>query len=184
MKPYFLLLSMVLVVFSTFAQQRNVNQDESKVPVFNLPEVLVSSAGEKITTSGQWEKSRRPELLSLFSKLIYGEPLTTTSKIDVKYETIRENPNALNGKAICKQVKISLSNHNLVSEIYLLIYLPKALKTNIPVFLSYNFNGNHTVQPDPEILISPSLAKISSKDQNLERGDQSSRWSVERITDE
>ena len=184
MKPKLILLSMALVVSATLAQQRNVNQDESKVPAFPLPEVLTSTAGEKITTSEQWEKSRRPELLRLFSTLIYGEPLTTLSKINVKYETLRENANALNGKAICKQVKISLSNNNAVREIYLLIYLPKQLKENIPVFLSYNFNGNHTVQPDPEILISPSLAKISSRDQDLERGNQSSRWNVEMIVDE
>jgi len=184
MKRNFILLTMALVVFATFAQQRNVNQDESKVPVFLLPDALINAAGEKITTSDQWEKSRRPELLNLFSKLIYGDPLTSSSKIGVSYETLRENPNALNGKAICKQVKIGLSNNNVVREIYLLIYLPKTLNENIPVFLSYNFNGNHTVHSDPEILISPSLAKVSTQDQNLERGSQSSRWNVEMIVNE
>ena len=184
MKPLFLLLSMMLFTFSTFAQQRNVNQDESKVPAFLLPDVLISSNGGKITTAEQWEKTRRPELLNLFSKLIYGYPFTTSSKIGVRYETLRENANALNGKAICKQVKIILSKNDLVREIYLLIYLPKTLKEKIPVFLSYNFNGNHTTQTDPEILISPSLAKISSKDQNLERGNQTRRWNMEMIVDE
>ena len=184
MKPYFLLLSFVLFVFTTFAQRRNVNQDESKVPVFLLPEVLVSSTGEKITTSAQWEKTRRPELRNLFSKLIYGDPFTSSSAINVKYETLGENPTALNGKAICKQVKITLSKNNLVREIFLLIYLPTTIKDNIPVFLSYNFDGNHTVHPDPEILISPSLGKISSKDQNQERGNQSSRWNIEMIVNE
>ena len=184
MKYSLFLLAMTLFVFSAFAQQRNVNQDESKVPAFRLPDVLVSSASEKITTSGQWEKIRRPELLNQFARLIYGEPFTTSTPINVKYETLSENANALSGKAICKQVKITLSRNNLVREIYLLIYLPKSLKENIPVFLSYNFNGNHTVQSDPDILISPSIAKISSRDQNQARGSQSSRWSVERIVDE
>jgi len=184
MKLNFILLAMTTVVCATFAQQRNVNQDESKVPAFVLPEVLLSASGEKITTSEQWEKTRRPELLHLFSTLVYGEPLTASSNINVRYETLHENPNALNGKAICKQVKIILSNNRLAREIYLLMYLPKTPKENIPVFLSYNFNGNHTVQPDPAIIISPSIAKISSKDQNPERGGQSSRWNVEMITDE
>ena len=185
MKHFLLLFFTLWCVISIFAQQRNVNQDESKVPVFDLPEVLRCSNGERVTSVEQWEKKRRPELVTLFAQQIYGMPfILNRSEVGIKYETMAENPNALNGKAICKQVKIILSKNDLVREIWLLIYLPQTPQENIPVFLGYNFNGNHTVHPDPEILISPSLSNVSSKDQTLERGNQSSRWSIERIVNE
>ena len=174
-----------LFAMSAVAQQRNVNQDESKVPVFDLPEVLRCANGERVASVEQWEKTRRTELSNLFARQIYGMPLMLNrSEVGIKYETMAENPNALNGKAICKQVKIILSKNDLVREIWLLIYLPHTPQENIPVFLGYNFNGNHTVHSDPGILISPSLSKVSSRDQSLERGNQSSRWSIERIVNE
>ncbi|MDR0795274.1 MAG: acetylxylan esterase [Tannerella sp.] len=185
MKNFILLLTIICLTNPVFSQQRNVNQDESKVPVFDLPDVLLSSNGTKVTSVQQWENVRRPELLNLFMMQVYGAPyILKNSGIGVKYENLTENHQSLNGKAICKQVKITLSKKDMVREIMLLIYLPKALKENIPVFLSYNFNGNHTVQPDPEILISPALAKISTRDQSELRGSQSSRWNVEMIVDE
>ena len=185
MRHYFLFLTTVLCAISTFAQQRNVNQDESKVPVYQLPDVLRCVNGEQVISAEQWETKRRPELFNLFATQVYGEPFALkNSDISVKYETMHENAQALNGKATCKQVKIVLTKRDMVREIGLLIYLPKTPKENIPVFLSYNFNGNHTVQPDPEILISPSLSKISTRDQTALRGSQSSRWNVEMIVDE
>jgi hypothetical protein len=185
MKHFFLFYFIFLFAIPSFAQNRNVNQDETKVPVYYLPEALRSSTGEKIASAELWEKVRRPQLISQFASLIYGVPFVLNrSTIGVKYETVSENLNALHGKAICKQVKIILSGKGLVREIILLIYLPKTPRTNIPVFLGYNFNGNHTVHADPEIIISPSLAKISSRDQNPLRGSQSTRWSIERIVNE
>ena len=185
MKHFFLFFCTFLVAISSFAQNRNVNQDENKVPVFFLPEALRSSTGEKITSAEQWEKVRRPQLISLFASQVYGVPFALTrSEIGIKYETVSENRNALNGKATCKQVKLILSRNNLVREIFLLIYLPKTPRENIPVFLGYNFNGNHTVHADPEIIISPSLAKVSTRDQTQLRGSQSTRWSIERIVNE
>ena len=183
---YFLLpFVMLLFALPAIAQQRNVIEDESKVPAYQLPDVLLCTNGEKVTSVDQWEKMRRPELLRLFQQHVYGVPFALKDAgINVKYEKMRENPNALNGKATQQQLKIILSKGDMVREIWLLIYLPKSPQTNIPVFLSYNFNGNHTVHSDPGILISPSIAKISSKDQETLRGDQSRRWSLERIVGE
>ena len=38
----------------------------------NVPDLLTTSAGEKITTVDQWEKVRAPELLALFEREEYG----------------------------------------------------------------------------------------------------------------
>ena len=48
------------------------NYEESKVPVYTLPDLLTSSNGKKITNQGDWLKIRRPELLELFTSQVFG----------------------------------------------------------------------------------------------------------------
>jgi len=102
-------LILCFVVTSIYAQQ-NVNYDESKVPAYTLPEQLKCQNGKMVTTAEEWEKLRRPELLELFASHVYGR--TPTESIDVSHEILIENPEALGGKATCRQVKFTFSNGN------------------------------------------------------------------------
>jgi len=159
--------------------QRDVNYDESKVPEYVLPELLKGSDGKKITNVKEWEKIRRPELMELFATQVYGRtPLDT---IDVSYELLTENPKALNGKATSKQVKFIFSNRKKSIEAILLMYIPNEPKEKVPVFVGYNFKGNHATTLDTTILYSPVFDLI--KDPVLERGSQSSRWAYDKIID-
>ncbi|MDR3262188.1 MAG: acetylxylan esterase [Tannerella sp.] len=165
------------------AQRDATNQDESQVPVVTLPEALICLNGEKVTSAAQWEQQRRPELLALFANQMYGESFAGSAGISQTYEILAENANDLSGKAVSKQVKITFKRENIVREALLLIYLPKAVKGKAPVFLSYNYNGNHSINPDPWILISPLSAKIPSDDPTNVRGNQIRRWPLEMIID-
>lgn len=54
----------------------NANYGEAKVPEYSLPDALTSLDGMHITTTEQWEKTRRPELMQLFTEFMYGrQPL-------------------------------------------------------------------------------------------------------------
>lgn len=48
-----------------------VNYDESKVPVYTLPDVLPLTNGRKVTTKKEWVEKRRPELLREGSRFDY-----------------------------------------------------------------------------------------------------------------
>jgi hypothetical protein len=51
----------------------HANYDESKAnPYPNVPDPLVFNDGEKVTTAEAWRDRRRPELLEMFSKYVYG----------------------------------------------------------------------------------------------------------------
>ena len=50
----------------------DVVRDESKVPAYQLPPVLVSSEGDRITTPEEWTNVRRPQVMALFGNLVYG----------------------------------------------------------------------------------------------------------------
>ena len=154
-----------LSAFFAFAQYDmslldKLNHDESKTPAYILPDPLTFPNGDKVTTVKQWEKRRRPEILELFASQMYGR--TPKEKIKVNYETLSENPHFLNGKATAKQVKFIFTNGSKKHEALLLLVLPNRPKGKVPVFVAYNYKGNHSTYPDTSIIMQSffSLPKI------------------------
>ncbi|MDR1098259.1 MAG: acetylxylan esterase [Tannerella sp.] len=180
MKKY--LTVIFLFAVSCLFAQREANYDESKVPHYDLPDVLLSGSGRKIETREQWEKQRRPELLELFATRMYGK--TPDEKIPVRYELLAENPDAFDGKATCKQVKFIFSNRGKEIEAILLLYIPNRPGKKVPVFVSYNYKGNHSTITDTAILYSPALHLVREPGHpDWERGSQASRWCHEKMID-
>src|SRR6185436_11334319 len=59
------------------------NYDESKAnPYPKLPEPLVLQNGDKVTTARTWWDQRRPELVELFDREIYGRVPKETPKVN------------------------------------------------------------------------------------------------------
>ena len=157
--------------------------NEADVPEYTLPDPLVCQDGTKVTNSTIWFQKRRPEILSLFETTMFGIAPGKPNKM--KYEVISDD-NALNGKAIRKQVTIYPSEKNEQVKFEMLIYLPKKTGKPAPVFLAPNFRGNHSIHPDPEIKLPtswmlPSRYVIDNKALESGRGKSSSRWPVELI---
>ena len=183
-----LILSVTFLYFAGFlSAQENANYDESKVPDFVLPDPLTFNDGKKVTTVKQWENQRRAELLEIFSSQMYGR--TPKGKIKVRYENLSENPNFLNGKATAKQVKFIFTNGQKKHEAVLLLVLPNQPKGKIPVFVAYNYKGNHSTTSDPSILL-PSVFTLPETpdywrcaEGDSERGCQTSRWCYDQIID-
>ena len=182
---YLNLIVAVLLSASFVFAQEGINYDESKVPDFIPPDPLLFNDGRKVATVKQWEKQRRSELLEIFSSQMYGR--TPKEKIRVAYETLSENPNFLNGMATSKQVKFTFSNGSKKHEAVLLLVLPNHTKGKVPVFISYNYRGNHSTIPDASILL-PSFLALPGVPEHFrweeawrERGNQSTRWCYEKI---
>jgi len=165
--------------------QDQTNYDESKVPSYKLPELLISLKGKEITNAKEWIEIRRPEIMALFEDCMYGKIpgnlMIASSKI------IEESRNALGGTAIRKQVILNFSKAGKELKVNLLIYLPKQTG-KVPVFVGYNFNGNHTVISDAEVLLPKSWVRNDSLYgiyNNLATkkslGNQKERWQVEKI---
>jgi hypothetical protein len=159
-----------------------INYDESKVPKFNLSDPLTCKDGTKVTTVKQWEEVRRAEILEFFSSHVYGR--TPKDAIKVTYETISENPNFMGGKATSKQVKFIFTNGQKNVEALLLLVLPNWPKEKMPVFVSYNYKGNHSTCFDETLEYAPNFPLVKSPDHpDWTRGCQSSRWCYEKILD-
>lgn len=177
------LLFLSFMITTTMAGQNKnaaVNYDESKVPAFEVPDVLKCEDGSYVKNVKQWERKRRPELLKLFSEQEYGKTPCHTG-IKVKYEIVASNPEAMNGLATQKQVLFKFKGKNgKTHQALLLLYIPNAAKGRVPVIVSYNFHGNQTTTLEEDVL--PSLSKELIKDlgsASWVRGEQKSRWSYE-----
>lgn len=184
MKRY-LLVPLFMFITCAYAQFQ-ANYDESKVPDYTLPNPLITADGNKITSSAEWENQRRAEILNLFSSEVYGK--IPEVEVVVNYRLKESSHQALEGRAHRKQVEIVFEKAGKTVSVDLLIYLPENSKNPVPVFLGYNFYGNHTIQPDPSIYLTESWignnssVDISdSKANELSRGFRTNRWPVNYI---
>ena len=172
-------------ILNVSAQRQNIIYEESKVPEYQLPDVLSRFRGGKVTSEKDWFKKRRPEILKFFTSEVYGKVPGDLKISDVKvWET---SDNALNGIAIRKQISLFFTKNDKNLEVNVLMYLPKS-ETKVPVFLALNFTGNHTVCNDPNIRITeswvendPSVGIVNNRVTEQSRGSESDSWPIEEI---
>jgi len=115
--------------------------DENKIPHYDLPPLLVTAEGRRITTPEEWKNIRRPQILSLFSNLIYGRVPEPESPIQMEFEIDKSDPNFMGGKATRKDVVIRLSNDKGKAEMLVLVFVPNNAAKPVPAFMKYSFNN-------------------------------------------
>ncbi len=181
----FIFLLALIFPFGMFAQKSEPISDESKVPAYELPEVLKTFSGRTVKNVKTWEKKRRPEILSVFENQVYGKVPGELKISDV--EMLEQDSDAFGGLAIRKQLALVFRNNGKTLRAEVLMYLPKS-DSKVPVFLSYNFLGNHTVCDDPHIRLTeswvpdqPAYGIINNQVTEQSRGVDSNRWPIERI---
>src|SRR5690606_34342357 len=174
------LILSIMLSLEVFAQ--HVNYEESADRDYVLPDILTKVNGSLGTDKEDWESNRRPEILDMLSKEIYG--ITPTDSIAVRYEVLSEDNKALKGKATSRQVKFVFTNGIEEREALLLLYIPNIRNKKLPVFIGYNFKGNHSTTLDTSIFYSKSLALVRSSDHpDWQRGIQANRWPYQNIID-
>ena len=149
--PIELILIMLLMIFgilTTHAQNETNSTDLLLAP---LPELFVGENGISISEASDWEQYRREEILDLFKDHVYGR--VPDSDVSITHHVKFMDRNALGGKAVMKEVELEVSNGSESMDITMLIYLPTGSKGPAPLFLGLNFNGYHTIHPDPQITI-------------------------------
>ena len=143
---FFFMLCIPFTSLTAFAAQSkeadsDVIYDEAKVPHYDLPEVLVTTQGKRVTTPEEWMNVRRPEIMSIFSNLIYGRVPEPESPIQIEYEVVATDPDFMGKKATRKDVKITISNDKGEAEMYILIYTPNNVDGPVPAMMKHSFNN-------------------------------------------
>ena len=137
-----------------------------------LPDPLVMADGTPVTAKEQFP-ARREEILRLFEKHVYGA--LPRSGFRTSFEVVEEG-DALDGTAIRRQVKITVSTEKGSSDALMALYRPKTAQ-KVPAIVGLNFRGNHTVLSDKALLPSYCL-DISDGKWEGKRGCCTYRWNI------
>lgn len=155
------------------------NYDEAKVPPYELPKLLVDSAGNSVASAQAWQATRREEIRQLLEREMFGK---APARPKLRVVVAEEATLALDGKAMRKQVRVALSEREDGPFLDVLVYTPVGVK-KAPVIFGLNFLGNHTVQNDPQIRSSKSWVKMgafpqATRSEEIPRGQDASKWQV------
>ena len=173
-------------LLSAGAEPYPANYEESKVPAYTLPDPLQMQDGTPVVTPEQWRDKRRPELLELFRSEVYGR--SPGRPEGMHFETRSQASDALDGKAVRKEVRVHFGPGQSGPFMDMLLYLPAGASGPVPLFLGLNFRGNHGVNADPGITLSEQWMPKADDDGIVEhrateksRGCEANRWPVQTI---
>lgn len=184
MRKAFIIILFLQIFGLSNSQQPKANYDESKIPSYTLPDPLIFNNGSRVSSKEDWER-RRAEIFRMFENEVYG--ICPVWKGKMTSSEISSDPHALNDKAIRKEIKITLQNGHREFNFTVLVYLPHLSKP-VPVFLGYNFGGNHSVTEESGISITsswmrndPEAGITENKATEASRGKSASQWQVREI---
>ncbi|HEX9078028.1 MAG TPA: hypothetical protein VF795_00490, partial [Desulfuromonadaceae bacterium] len=168
--------------------QQKPNYDESRVPAYTLPDPLVMENGEKVTSPDLWRQQRRPQLLGLFEKFVYGRTPAGRPPA-MRFEITDQTKDALGGRATRKQVTLLFSGRSDGPKMDLLLFLPNNARKPVPLFLGLNFGGNQSVLTDPGIAITRGWLRAGTKMKGVtqnhatgeSRGAAAEAWQVDTL---
>ena len=69
-------------------------------------------------------------------------------------EVVSEKDDALHGKAIRKEIKITFSLSGASRSWLMLLYIPKNAAGKVPLTLGLNFKGNHAASAESDVIMS------------------------------
>ncbi|HVU25407.1 MAG TPA: acetylxylan esterase [Opitutus sp.] len=167
------------------AATRAARLDETPPPSYTLPDPLVDAAGTPVRTADAWRTDRRPELLELFAREVYGRT-RAGRPAGMHFEVTSVTRDALGGKATRKEVTIRFAKGNDGPAMHLLLYVPNGPVPagGWPAFLGLNFSGNHAVDRDPGITLSTAWMPddgdgvVNHRATAAARGADASRWEI------
>jgi hypothetical protein len=132
----------------------HANYDESKANPFpEIPDPLTTNDGQKVTTPEQWWNKRRPELVEMLSKYVYGRvpermPKVTWKVNAVDHEFIGFTP------VVAKDLIGEVDNSTCPSisvKIHMTLVTPAMAKGPVPVMMEFTragFPNPHEPSPD------------------------------------
>jgi enterochelin esterase-like enzyme len=116
------------------------NYDEAKAnPYPELPEILKTTAGETVDTPELWRTKRRPEIVELLEREVYGRIPENVPK--VKWEVRRTRDVEAGGKPAIQQELVGVVDNSACPEIEvnlsMSLTLPKDATGPVPVLVSF-----------------------------------------------
>lgn len=185
----FLLAASALPVGMAAPEPRpGINYDEAKVAPYTLPDPLVTADGSRIRDAQTWRAKRRPEMLELFAREIYGRT-PGGQPAGMHWAVTSSDRHALGGKAVRKEITVWFTGDKKGPKMHLLVYQPPGeagCHAPWPAFLGLNFYGNQSVHADPGITMAPGWMRPNEKQKIVNnrasaRGTHAESWHIEAV---
>lgn len=170
--------------YRTPVRPEHVNYDEQAVPSYTLPDPLRCRDGTRVTSAAEFDARRRPELLELFAREVYGR---APEHVGVDVREVARDARAVGGLATRLELDVCVKLAQPARELVfgLLAWIPHRPRP-APAFLGLNLAGNQTLHPDPAIRLSrgwapylPELGLYDHRATEASRGMHAKRWPVE-----
>ncbi len=119
---------------------------EQQVPDYTLPELLKTEDGESVETAKAWENVRRPEVLELFRKHVYGRAPVGRPE-NMTFDVYDVDRTAMDGTATRKQVKITFENRGKSLSVNVVMFVPNDRQGPVPAFLLICNRDRENIDP-------------------------------------
>ena len=160
------------------AAAQEVNYDESKVGPYTLEDPLTFASGKKVKNQKDW-KRRREEILDIFQSEMYGRMPGAPQAVVTE---VTEEGTTLAGLAARRQVRMWFTKDKSGPAVNWLVVTPAKVKGPFPTVILLNYEGNHTVLPDPEIPVTEAWIRgADHKSEEAKRGILASPASITRL---
>ena len=142
-----------------------INYDEAAVPPYEIPELLSFSDGRPVRSPEDWPRRRR-EILGVFAREMFGQEPPAPEALEC--ELVEEGPTAA-GLGIRRQYRMWFRADRSGPWLDWLVILPNRIRgiapvirdgrllcendSPVPVVLFLNYEGNHTLLDDPEVVV-------------------------------
>jgi hypothetical protein len=138
----------------------HANYDEGTAnPYPNVPDPLSMNDGQKVTSPGMWWEKRRPEIVEMFSKYVYGRVPNNVPKVTWTVNTVDHEMLGF-APIIAKDVEgvVDNSSYPAISvHMHMMVVLPARAKGPVPVLMMFG----HAAFPNPNEPSGGDLDKIN-----------------------
>ncbi|MCD8185194.1 MAG: hypothetical protein LUD68_01665 [Rikenellaceae bacterium] len=143
-----------------------------------IPDPLIFNDGTPVVTVEAWTDTRRAELFELFTSQMYGR--SPEHGQEITWTLFDQQDSALDGLAVRQQFRILWNGTQEGPYTDVLLYLPAQVSGEIPLVVGLNFDGNHTVDEDPDIRLPEYYYRYTQK-KPLVRGSDAGQWPIREI---
>ena len=131
----------------------------------NLPEVLKTLDGKRVTSPEAWRESRRPEVLELVREFVYGRaPVGRPSSLRFEIRDTLED--FMSGDATRKLIDIHFAGAGGRGTIHLTVFIPNKVKKPVPGFVLICNRGRENIDPERK-----TISGFWPAEQMVRRGD-------------
>jgi len=143
------LVGLLFAALSLSGRAAEVNYDESKVLPFTLPDPLRMEDGRRVTNAAMWYRLRRPEILGLFQREVYGIPPPRPP--GERFQVVREDRHALDGRATRRNVEVDVTAVTSGPALRFTVFLPNNAPKPVPVFVGLHVFDTAHAHPRPAV---------------------------------